>query len=399
MSSARQSAQRWALLALLTIMLVLVASLYFFSPSAAEKPPGAQMLALPTETIQYREVAVPVYSRGVARARQSIPLVSEVGGRVTGVSGQFADGAFVDTETVLVQLEEEPFKLDIARHRNKVKAAELHRVETRANATVALKNNKHSSAFARFEPQLAEAESRVEAARASLRGAERKLEQASITAPFPGRLDQVAVQTGQYIQPGTRLAVLSTPEQVEVRLPVRDDWLGLLGFPLDARAETPDVSVTLTGRFAGREGRWRGQVVRREGGLNSNQMVFLVVHVRSHGDSRLPLEPGVFVEAELTGKPRRHVAVLPRAAMAGDGHVWVLDDHQRLKRQKVEIIHRDNRHLYISGGLREKAEVVRAAGLRLLEGTPVKPLGPVANTAWTPDTGPVAPGGGHAAQY
>lgn len=383
MTVKRSGLRSLVLVAVVVMLGATLASLYLFSPRAEEQPRGDRPLALPTERVHYRTVSIPVHSRGVARPVRHIPLVTEVGGRVIEVAGDFRDGAFVDPDTVLVQLDPEPFTLDIDRSRNELRAAELHLAKTRANATVARANNKHSSAFARFEPQMAEARSRVEAARAGLRSAERRLEQAQLRAPFAGRLDEVAVQAGQYVQAGTRVAMLSSSRRMEVRLPVRDDWLGLLGFSLRTGAEPPDIEVTLTGTFAGQKGRWQGRVVRREGGVNENRMVFLVVRVDNPPDSGLPLEAGVFVEASLKGPAREQVAVLPRTVLAGEDAVWVMDEQQRLRRRNVRILHRDGDHLYIGGGLPERAEVVRAGGLRLLEGTRIHPLGPAANTAWS----------------
>lgn len=389
---------RWRLpLLILLCCGFLVAALYLLPPRAAERPPLPTELALPTERVVYRSVAIPVRSRGVARPARQIPLISEVGGRVVAVADDFRDGAWVDTETPLVQLEKEPFQLDIQRRRNELRAAELHLARTRANASVARQNNKNSSAYARYEPQMAEARSRVEAARAGLREAQRRLENASVSAPFAGRLQAVTVQAGQYVQAGTRLASLSTARHMEVRLPVRDDWLALLDYPLAPDAELPDIRVVLEGSFAGRRGRWRGQVVRREGGLNANQMVFLVVRVENPASADLPLESGVFLEVELTGPPRQHVAVLPRAVLAGDSAVWVLDDERRLRRRSVQILHRDSQHLYVGGGLEARRQVVRAGGLGLLEGTRVKPLGEAADTALGEPS--VPPGGEHVAQH
>ena len=133
---------------------------------------------------------------------------------------------------------------------------------------------------------------------------------------------------------------------MEVRLPVRDDWLALLGIKPGEEDRLAAVTVNLSGRFAGIEGHWRGRVVRREGGLNRNQMAYLVVVVDNE-DQTLPLEPGVFVRAELRGPARDGVAVLPREALADDDAVWVLDDEQRVRRRRVTILHRDAEHLYI----------------------------------------------------
>lgn len=378
--SSRVGRQGWGVgLAVMVIALVVV-PLYLFSPEAAREERGPRMLALPTQFVQYRSVRIPVHSRGVVRSSRRIPLVSEVGGRVVSVADAFRDGGFVQEGKVLMQLEEQGFRRDIARQRNKLRAAELHLAKTRANAQVARNNNTRTSDFARFEPQLAEAKSRVAAARAGLDSARRRLRKATLRAPFTGRVEKVAVQSGQYVQPGMKLARLYSTRDLVVRLPVQDEWLPLLGLPVDPGAATPPLRVELRARFAGRAGQWRGELVRREGGLNANQMVFLVVRVGEAKKETTPsLEPGVFVQAELTGEAYKGVAVLPRSAMAGQDSVWVLDQDQRLRRRKVDVLYRDEQSLYVRGGLDAPARVVKASGMRLLEGTRVQPLGAMAN--------------------
>lgn len=371
--------QGWCVGLVAVAMAALVLSLYLVSPGAAREPREPSVLALPTQSVQYDAVPVPVHSRGLVQSTRRIPLVSEVGGQVVSVAEAFRDGGFVEEGTKLIQLEKKSFQLDIARQTNQLRAAELHLAKTRANAQVARENNSGASDFARFEPQMAEATSRVEAARASLESAKRRLEKATIKAPFSGRLKKVAVQSGQHVQPGMEVARLYSTGELQVRLPVRDDWLELLGFPLEPDAPLPSIKVELNGRFAGQDGQWRGEVLRREGGVNPNQMVFLVVRVGKSRQDGPALEPGVFVQAELTGEPRAHIAVLPRSAMAGHDSVWVLGEDQRLRRREVDVLYRDEHNLYVTGGLEAPAEVVMASGMRLLEGTRIEPLGAMAN--------------------
>ncbi|MFC6330326.1 hypothetical protein ACFP3N_17110, partial [Alloalcanivorax gelatiniphagus] len=69
--------------------------------------------------------------------------------------------------------------------------------------------------------------------------------------------------------------------------------------------------------------------------------------------------------------PLSGVAVLPRAARAGDEAVWVVDEDGRVHRRTVSILHSDADHLYV-----EKAPeqpLVLADGRHLLEGMRITP--------------------------
>ncbi|MEQ3725567.1 efflux RND transporter periplasmic adaptor subunit [Alcanivorax sp.] len=362
-----------ALVAILAIVAMALAvwSLYRIPPAAPPIKAQVNVLALDTVKVDWRDVVIPVLSQGQVRARHELPLSLEVSGRIQQVSAAFADGGRVNAGELLLQLDPEPFALEVTSRQNNVHAARLHLAETRAKARVSGASGR-ASALGRFEPQLDEALSRLSAAQAGLRQAQRNQEQTELRAPISGRLKAVQVMAGQHVQAGSKLAQLYQEDQVEIRLPVRDDWLALLGIVPGDDTTLEAVSVRLSGRFAGRDGHWQGKVVRREGGLNRNQMMYLIVQVSNAGQA-LPLEPGVLVQAELHGAATSAVAVLPRSAQAGDQAVWVLDDEQRLRRQSVSVLHQDSENLYLHDGVTSEAEVVLAGDLQLLEGMRIKP--------------------------
>lgn len=351
-------------------VLLAILSLYAFSPQVETTTQRELSLPLDTVAVNWDDVVIPVHSQGHVRAAHALPLIMEVSGRIIEVAPGFADGGQVHAGEVLLVLDPEPFELDVVSQQNAVQAAHLHLMETRARARVA--GSSKRSALGRFEPQLNEARSRLAAAQARLRQVERNVEQSVLVAGLDGRLRSINVVSGQHVSAGTVLGSLYQEDVVEVRLPVRDEWLALLGIvPGDERTLEP-VTVNLTGRFAGREGQWQGRVVRREGGLNRNQMMTLIVQVDNQAH-KLPLEPGVLVQAELRGAPTPAIAVMPRGAQAGDNEVWVLDDDDRLRRQAVDVLHHDSNYLYLQDGVRTTTRVALAGDLQLLEGMHITP--------------------------
>ncbi len=364
---------RRTLVALIAAALVIlaVAMLYWMPPAQDAHPVRDAVLALDTRDVTWSETVIPVHTQGRVRARHQLPLSLEVAGRVQEVSPVFADGGRVMAGDILLRLDPEPFQLEVTAQQNAVQAAQLHLAETRARARVA-GGSSRSSALGRFEPQMDEARSRLAAARAGLRQAERQLEQTELVASISGRLKDVRVMPGQHVQAGAVLAELYQEDLVEIRLPVRDDWLALLGIVPGDESTLEPVNAILRGRFAGRDGQWQGQVVRREGGLNRNQMMHLIVQVANHAHD-LPLEPGVLVEAELRGAPMPAVAVLPRSAQAGEHSIWVLDEEKRLRRQTVSVLHHDRDHLYLHDGVTRTTRAVLAGDLQLLEGMRIDP--------------------------
>jgi membrane fusion protein, multidrug efflux system len=79
------------------------------------------------------------------------------------------------------------------------------------------------------------------------------------------------------------------------------------------------------------------------------------------------------VRAEIEGKYHPHIASLPRSVLSGSTNVWVIDDEQRFRRRKVDVIHQNNESIYIGGGLSDGDQVALSGGSRWLEGAQVIP--------------------------
>jgi len=332
-----------------------------------------------------------IHANGVAQPASEIPLIAEVSGRVLEINEEFVSGATVDPEAVLARIDPEPYELALAQRRNEVSAASLHLADTRARASVAERTaGRRATEYARMVPHLAEAQTRLEAARAAMKNAQMELSRTELRVPFAGRLRDVQVRAGQYVTAGQLLGYLYTPDQIEVRLPIRDQWLSLIDLPLDGSAPESPVKVTFKARFAGVERSWNGHIVRREGGLNKNQMIYLMARVLPE-EGHVPLEPGVWLEAQIQGAQLNGVAVLPEGAVGRDSRVWLVNGQQRLERRNISVLYRDDKQVYVSTGLANGDQVVLAGDLRMLEGTEVKVRQPWLSTNSDADAGAALP--------
>lgn len=133
----------------------------------------------------------------MAEPRSSITLAFRTEGEITRVAPEFEDGGWVEAGDPLVWLERQPLELALGQRKHELASARLHLERTRANAHMARRDvSSKSTAYARNEPQLQEAEARLEAARQAVTQAEADLERAVMTAPFSGRLKGVSVSQG-----------------------------------------------------------------------------------------------------------------------------------------------------------------------------------------------------------
>ena len=228
-----------------------------------------------------------------------------------------------------------------------------------------------------------EAKARVDVAQVSLRRARSELERATIRAPFSGRLEQVSVSVGQTVSAGEALGQIFSSDRMEVRLPVPNDWLDLMA----AFTETPDqelsIPVRLKGNFGGSAGQWDGVITRRESGVSSNQMSWLIAEVDPDSGS-VPLEPRVYLEAEIQGRRLAEVATIPRSAMITNSHVWVLDASNRIHRREIQWVHRDDSVIYVTAGLEPGYRILAQGTDHLLEGSEVRVVGEPDNSERQP---------------
>lgn len=350
-----------------------IVALYRSAPTTHVRPAHAELPVVATVLVQPTTVTPEIASQGIARPQSSLTLSLDSPGEVIEISDQFRSGARVEQGDKLLALDPEPFELDITRRRHELASARLHLEKAEANAMIARRNpGRNATDFALNKPQISEARARVSVARAELAMAERNLRRATLTAPFSGRLDEVHIARGQNLAAGQALGEIYSAGQMEVRLPVRDEWLRLLDLAGGSSARNMSIPVTLSGEFGGRALHWDGLITRREGGLSKNQMSWLVAEVTAESGA-VPLEPGIYVEAAIEGRPVAGIAVLPRSALI-DGHsVWRVDETNRISRQAVEWVYRDEQSVYISGGLGADDRVLETGHGQLLEGAHIEP--------------------------
>ena len=177
---------------------------------------------------------------------------------------------------------------------------------------------------------------------------------------------------------GRPLARVYAVDYAEVRLPVPDREMAYLALPLGAEiSEAAAPEVVLTAEFAAQEHRWIGRIVRTEAEIDPRtRMVHVIARVARpyQVDARPPLAAGLFVEAELTGRRVEGVVRVPRAALADEGELWVVDAEDRLQRREVEVLRLERDEALIVGGLDPLERVSLLEPRIAREGLPVRPI-------------------------
>lgn len=371
-SPVKRFAKILAPLAIIAVAMVIVFFLVTNSPPANQQAVINRLPLIQSIVAKSENIRVPVHTRGIVAPRASVTLISEVSGTVIDVSPQFNSGGFFSKGDVLVRIDPAYYQLEIIKRRRAVDAAIVLVAEVTARAHVARKGAKTGATdFALHIPQVNDAKSQLAAAHADLSLAQLKLVQTEIKAPFDGRVKITRINKDQFVSAGEMLADIYALAVVEIRLPISDHHLSLIDLPsqyLDELSNEADFPrVTVTSLIGGKSYNWEGQVVRSEGGLDANRLLYVVAEIKDPFQrdatihKRPPLEIGRFVEARIDGKKQENVVVIPREALRGQHNVWLVDKDDRLVIRKVDVLYRGRDQVYIREGIESGESVVLTA--------------------------------------
>ncbi len=229
----------------------------------------------------------------------------------------------------------------------------------------------------------------LRAKQASLGQAQLDLDHTVLRAPFDCRLSEVSLEVGQFLTAGQSLfqAYGADVTEVEAQLPI-DQVRNLVNSgvgPIDLSADAMNVVRNVfnveaivrlrTGDFLV-EWDARFDRIREELDLQTRTLRVVVAVDKPYENvvpgKRPPLSPGMFCEVELRGQPRPNQVVVPRGSVR-DGHVYLVNDADRLERRAVEVAFSQGGFSVISAGLQGGERIVVSDPTPAVEGMLVTP--------------------------
>ncbi len=332
------------------------------TPAPAEEAPRG--IAVFTEEIVRTDLHLTVTSQGEVRPRREIAISPQISGRISYVSPAFIDGGFVRRGEVLVRIDDADYRLARVRAESQVASAQQALIREQAEAELARQDWEElgtgtASPLALREPQLAQAQASLEAARSQLRDAELALERTVVRAPFEGRIRSKDVDVGQFVSTGSSLGRMFGTDYAEVALPLTDTELGRLGlsFAFEESAEQPGPAVVFSTTVAGERREWYGRVTRTAAAVDpQTRLISAIATVEDpFGEGAadgIPLAPGLFVSAEVSGETIEGLLEAPRAALRGRNQIFVADaDELVMHIHEVNVVYTDRDHVYVDAGV------------------------------------------------
>lgn len=322
--------------------------------SAAPRPGGARPLVVRAAPVAVQDVVYEIKAIGSLEPEELVQVTAEVQGAVADV--RFNEGDRVGTDRVLARIDPDRYQVEAERGEATYRKAladeqrarmDLERREALARDQLVAVEELNRS---RGETERLNAESA--AAKAARDIANQNLARSSVRPPRAGVINTRAVQTGQFVQPGTVLATLVDTSRLRLRFKVGD------AESLRARRQQ-----TVKFRVASLGAREYDATVYHVSDVAdpATRQVEVMAWVKNPGE----LKPGFFTEVTLASETRKGALVVPEGAIQASekGFVTYAVEQDKARLRPVEI------GLRTADGIVEIVSGVKAGDVVVTEGS------------------------------
>jgi RND family efflux transporter MFP subunit len=332
-----------------------------------------------------RDLPARVSATGTVVPAREVTISPEVSGRVVHVSDALRRGERLRRGDVMVRLDARDYELGVRMEASRVQQAELELSLEQERGAIARRewemlasDDAGSGELARREPHLQTAEQALESARSGLERAKLALERTTIRAPFASLVREEAVEVGQVVAPGSRIATLLGSETFWVDVSVPVDHLAVLevpGFGAEVGSSarvTHDLGGTAS---VVREGRVIGLAAELDPQTRTARVLVAIDDPLGSLEGGLPLMPGAFVDVTFQGRTLEGAFAVPRTALVDGSAVWLADDEDSLVRRSVEVAWTEADTAIVTSGLEAGDRVVTTRMALPIPGMKVRPPG------------------------
>jgi len=398
---ARRKLRFWRFCVIILPLLVIAAgigatiTLGALKDKPEEKEDVIKAIPVLTALAQTEDVTLSINVQGEVQPRTEINLVPQVSGKITYMSPKFIEGGKFKKGDLLVRIEPREYELRLVQARANIAQNETALTREQSESNIALSDwndlghEGTPTPLTLREPQMAEAAARLESAKAQYDEAQLQLDRTALYAPFTGRVSIRHIDAGEFVTAGTQIGEIYSTDVMDVKLPMTNEDLRQAGLRLgyEASAKTPAIPVTLSANVAGIFSQWPGEIVRTDSRFDSaTRVLFAYVEVKDPFGAKypMPLAPGLFVDASVTGQALPDVVTIPRAALRGEDRVYVAKADNTLTIRTVSVLSSDRNRVIIGDGLSAGETVITSPIRGVTEGKKIS----LANTK---DASPLEP--------
>ena len=333
-----------------------------------EPPRAARVVVVPAIRTTARPTVV---AYGEVRPSVRTQLVAQVGGKITGIAPAFIEGGRFSPGEVLLTIEATDYRAAVDEQRARVAAAKVDLEQSLADADVARKQlagQANPSPLALKKPQVARAEAALQASKTALALAETNLGRTRLSLPFTGRVESQAADLGQYVNPGKVLGTVFGTDKAEVRLALTHNQLSALCVPIGFHGSAADgLPTTLSATMGGTQHRWQGHLNRLDAAIDpATRTIYGTVSIddpygTANSVSAMPLAVGLYVDAEIEGRPFVDTVQIVAEGLRAGNEVYVLNKEGLLEVRQIDVIHRNRDIIMVGSGIEACDQIVVSA--------------------------------------
>lgn len=412
---------------LMTLLLSIGGTLAAALIAIREEPPRREVNVLPilvdTEVLHTRDVTEKFIGYGTAQPVRRANLAAQVPATVVERVGDIRAGSAVAEGQVLIRLDSREYQiaLDGARARTESQEAALAELAVEEhNLQLLMKTAEQELRIARdekarvtglfergvaakkeydfanlayqqshrmlqgYEREIAKMAPRrlnLEAAKRSYEAdaamALLNVERCEIRAPWAGKIDQMPVEAGDRVGPGTPVLTLIDSAHVEIPIELPSAAYDRIRVGTTCNIVSESAADSL----------WTGEVARVAPAANEQTRTFAAYIIVDNSKQSRPLVPGTFARTEVRGLIHPGAIVIPRSACR-NGQVFVVEDGVARRRVVAPKQYLEER-MIVSGELHDADRLILSHLDRLIDGTQVRV------PAFTATSSPKPPPGQH----
>ncbi|OZT84696.1 efflux transporter periplasmic adaptor subunit [Vibrio sp. 03_296] len=351
---------RWILpVALLGVGYVAYQAIAASGPETDDKKEAVVETIVETAPLLPTEHKVMITSHGELVPFETTRLSAQVSGEVVSWHPNFVTGGIVKRGEVLFSIESDNYQAAVLQAEAELASAKAVLIEEKAKAKVAERQAKNlsdkqvSDLYLR-KPQLLSAEAQVKSALASLKRAERDLDNCKVVAPYDALVVSRQIGVGQFISAGSEVALLNNIEAAEIHIPIA----GFDSAFLPEKLSNIRATIRLQGlRQVEREGNIDRDLAMID---SATRMINVVVRIDDpYGiNSQKPaIKFGSYVEVQFAGKELKHIYRLPQE-LVSNRTVWVVNEENQLYPRSVNVLRSEGEFVLISEGIEQSDKLV-----------------------------------------
>lgn len=312
------------------------------------KPPQAKKL-VSTRPVAYQDMRTDVITYGRVENAQVLDMISEVSGLMTRGNIRLKEGESFKKGQLIYEVDANEASLNLKSQKSNF-LRDLAGILPDMKIDFPDNYDQWQSYFDQLDidssfPKLPETKSSKEktfiatkgiySTYYSIKSAEVRLGKYRYYAPFSGSIMEIAMQSGSFVNPGTRIGKILRSGVYEMKASVetRDVAWIQVGVPVEIYSKESQQS-------------WSGEVTRISDYVNQNtQSVDVFISIKPNGQK---IYDGQFFQAAIPARTIKNGMIMPRNAIYNGNEVFVLKD-SLLKKESINVIRLSEETAIVNG--------------------------------------------------